>query len=302
MYINSFSTAMRKKFGTKVYKLSLSGGMTCPNRDGKCGTRGCIFCGDSGSGDFAAPLRTDLDSQIEEAKQRVAFKSAGCAFIAYFQDYTNTYAPAEKLYELFAPVIEREDISALSIATRPDCLPDDVLKVLSRLNKIKPVWVELGLQTMHESSARYIRRGYELPVFEKAMKDLKSIGVETVVHQILGLPGETKEMMWDTSSYIGKSGADGIKLHLLYVLRGTDLAEDYLAGKFKTLELEEYIDILEGCIRRLPPEMIIHRMTGDGPKARLIAPLWSGDKKKVLASINKAFQQNSVIQGSLFDM
>ena len=302
MYINSFSTAMREKFGTKVYKLSLSGGMTCPNRDGKCGTRGCIFCGDSGSGDFAAPLRSDLDTQIEEAKKRVAFKSAGCAFIAYFQDYTNTYAPAEKLYNLFAPVIEREDISALSIATRPDCLPDEVLEVLSRLNKIKPVWVELGLQTAHEESARYIRRGYELPVFEKAMADLKGIGVETVVHQILGLPGETKEMMWETSSYIGKSGADGIKLHLLYVLRGTDLAEDFLAGKFKTLELDEYIDILEGCIRRLPPEMIIHRITGDGPKSRLIAPLWSGDKKKVLAAINKAFQQRCVIQGSLFDM
>lgn len=302
MFINSFSSAMREKFGSKVYKLSLSGGMTCPNRDGTLDTRGCIFCGSAGAGEFAAPLRSDLDTQIEEAKKKVAFKAKNAKYIAYFQDFTNTYAPAEKLYNLFTPVVERSDIAALSIATRPDCLPDDVLEVLSQLNRKKPVWVELGLQTIHSDTSRYIRRGYELPVFDKALSDLRSIGVETIVHQILGLPGETKEMMWETTSYIARSGADGIKLHLLYVLRDTDLAEDYKMGRFKTLELSEYIDILEGCIRRLPPEMIIHRMTGDGPKARLIAPLWSGDKKKVLSSINSAFLKHNIIQGSLYNM
>ena len=298
MYINTFSAAMRKKFGCKVYKLSLSGGMTCPNRDGTLGERGCIFC--SGAGEFAAPVCGDMSAQIEAAKAHVSFKAGDdCRYIAYFQDYTNTYAPVSYLEPLFASVIDRPDIAALSIATRPDCLPDNVIGLLARLRKKKPVWVELGLQTIHEKTAEYIRRGYDLPVFENAVKKLKCAGIEVVVHQIIGLPGETPEMIWQTAEYISASGADGIKLHLLYVCRDTDLAEDYTAGKFRTLEPDEYISLLEGCILRISPEVVIHRMTGDGAKKSLVAPLWSADKKKVLNMINSAFRRDNIIQGSL---
>lgn len=298
MYINTFSSAMRKRFGCKVYKLSLSGGMTCPNRDGTLGERGCIFC--SGAGEFAAPVCGDIGAQFEAAKARVSFKAGkDCRYIAYFQDYTNTYAPVSYLDPLFSSVIDRPETAALSIATRPDCLPDDVIGLLSRLRRKKPVWVELGLQTVHEKTAQYIRRGYELPVFESAVKKLKSIGAEVIVHQIIGLPGETPDMIWETSEYISASGADGIKLHLLYVCSGTDLAADYRSGKFRTLDPDEYISLLEGCIMRISPEIVIHRMTGDGAKSSLIAPLWSADKKKVLNLINSSFVRDDVVQGSL---
>ncbi|MBQ4118553.1 MAG: TIGR01212 family radical SAM protein [Oscillospiraceae bacterium] len=288
---------MREKFGEKVYKLALEGGFTCPNRDGTLGTKGCIFCL-GGSGDFAEKPCENIFLQIEKAKARVAAKNPSGKYIAYFQSYTNTYGPVEKMRALFTEAISHPDVVALSIGTRPDCLPDEVLELLSELNKIKPVWVELGLQTVHEKTAEYIRRGYPLCVFDSAVKRLKKAGIYVIVHMIIGLPGETSEMIAKTAEYIGKSGADGIKLQLLHVLEGTDLAEDYASGKFKTLELEEYISVLEECIRRIPPEMTVHRLTGDGSKKHLVAPLWSADKKRVLNAINAAFRKDNLEQGS----
>ncbi|MBQ3560888.1 MAG: TIGR01212 family radical SAM protein [Oscillospiraceae bacterium] len=288
---------MREKFGEKVYKLALEGGFTCPNRDGTLGTKGCIFCL-GGSGDFAEKPCENIFLQIEKAKARVAAKNPSGKYIAYFQSYTNTYGPIEKMRALFTEAISHPDVVALSIGTRPDCLPDEALELLSELNKIKPVWVELGLQTVHEKTAKYIRRGYPLCVFDSAVKRLKKAGIYVIVHMIIGLPGETSEMIAKTAEYIGKSGADGIKLQLLHVLEGTDLAEDYVSGKFKTLELEEYISVLEECIRRIPPEMTVHRLTGDGSKKHLVAPLWSADKKRVLNAINAAFRKDNLEQGS----
>lgn len=288
---NSFNSEMKRRFGCKIYKLALSGGMTCPTRDGTLGTRGCIFCSMHGSGDFAAPMCESISAQIENARQLVSKKAKDAKYIAYFQDYTNTYAPVEYLRKLFYSAIEPEDIVALSIGTRPDCLPDDVIVLLSELNKIKPVFVELGLQTIHPQTADYIRRGYELSVFDKAVKALTDNGIEVVVHVILGLPGETREIMLETVDYVGKCGAKGIKLQLLHVLEGTDLAEDYRLGKFETLDMDTYIDILMECLRILPPDMVIHRLTGDGAKKDLIAPLWSADKKRVLNEINRRFRE-----------
>ena len=288
---------MREKFGEKVYKLALEGGFTCPNRDGTLGTKGCIFCL-GGSGDFAEKPCENIFLQIEKAKARVAAKNPSGKYIAYFQSYTNTYGPVEKMRALFTEAISHPDVVALSIGTRPDCLPDEVLELLSELNKIKPVWVELGLQTVHEKTAEYIRRGYPLCVFDSAVKRLKKAGIYVIVHMIIGLPGETSEMIAKTAEYIGKSGADGIKLQLLHVLEGTDLAEDYASGKFRTLEPEEYISVLEECIRRIPPEMTVHRLTGDGSKKHLVAPLWSADKKRVLNAINAAFRKDNLEQGS----
>ena len=293
-YYNSFNDAMKRRFGCKVYKLSLDGGFTCPNRDGTIGSRGCIFCGASGSGEFA-----ESPEQIEKAKQRVAAKIRDGKYIAYFQNFTNTYAPAERLSELFRPVIERPDIAALDIATRPDCLEPEKVALLRELREIKPVWVELGLQTVNPKTAAYIRRGYELDVFDLCLKRLKSAGLEVIVHMIIGLPGETEEDIYRTASYISSSGADGIKLQLLHVLKGTDLYEDYLAGKFMTLELKEYTELLKGCIRRLRPEIVIHRLTGDGAKRDLAAPLWSADKKRVLNAIRAEFEKDNVVQGEL---
>ena len=291
MVYRSFNEEMKSRFGCKIYKLALSGGMTCPTRDGTLDTRGCIFCSAHGSGDFAVGRCESIAAQIEKAKALVSKKAKGAKYIAYFQDYTNTYAPVEYLRKLFFETIEQEDIIALSIGTRPDCLPDDVIKLLSELNKIKPIFVELGLQTVHPQTAIYIRRGYDLPVFDKAVVDLLNNNIEVVVHVILGLPGETKEMMLDTVRYVANSGAKGIKLQLLHVLEGTDLADEYRAGKFKTLDMNEYIDILIDCLKILPPDMIIHRLTGDGAKRDLIAPLWSGDKKRVLNEINRRLRE-----------
>ncbi len=290
MVYRSFNEEMKSRFGCKIYKLALSGGMTCPTRDGTLGTRGCIFCSAHGSGDFAVGRCESIAAQIEKAKAFVSKKAKGAKYIAYFQDYTNTYAPVEYLRKLFTEAIEQEDIVALSIGTRPDCLPDDVIKLLSELNKIKPVFVELGLQTIHPQTALYVRRGYDLPVFNKAVQDLINNNIEVVVHVILGLPGETKEMMLDTVRYVANSGAKGIKLQLLHVLEGTDLASEYRAGNFKTLDMDEYIDILIDSLKILPPDMIIHRLTGDGAKRDLIAPLWSADKKRVLNEINRRFR------------
>lgn len=284
----------KEQFGEKLYKISLNGGMSCPNRDGKLDVRGCIFCSAGGSGDFAPDRSIPLDEQIEDAKRRVSSKYKGTHYIAYFQAYTNTYAPVEKLRALFMPVIKREDIAVLSIATRPDCLSDEVLDLLRELNDIKPVWVELGLQTIHEKTADYIRRGYSLPVYDKAIRDLEAIGIHTITHLILGLPGETKEDMLQSVRYVSDCGSQGIKLQLLHVLKGTDLASDYEKGLFRTLLFDEYIDLLADCVRLLPKDMIVHRLTGDGPKNLLIAPMWSADKKRVMNAIHQRLKKEGL--------
>lgn len=284
----------KKQFGEKLYKISLNGGMSCPNRDGKLDVRGCIFCSAGGSGDFAPDRSIPLDEQIEDAKRRVSSKYKGTHYIAYFQAYTNTYAPVEKLRALFMPVIKREDIAVLSIATRPDCLSDEVLDLLRELNDIKPVWVELGLQTIHEKTADYIRRGYSLPIYDKAIRDLEAIGIHTITHLILGLPGETKEDMLQSVRYVSDCGSQGIKLQLLHVLKGTDLASDYEKGLFRTLLFDEYIDLLADCVRLLPKDMIVHRLTGDGPKNLLIAPMWSADKKRVMNAIHQRLKKEGL--------
>lgn len=283
----SLNSYLRDTFGDKVYKISLNAGFTCPNRDGTIGDRGCIFCSKGGSGDFAESPNLTITEQIEKGKKRVENKIKSGKYIAYFQAYTNTYAPVEILREKFYEAINHKNIVALSIATRPDCLGEDVIELLDELNKIKPVFVELGLQTIHKKSALYIRRGYELSVYDEAVKKLKEIGVNIVVHIILGLPGETKEDMLETVKYVCQSGIDGIKLQLLHIIRGTDLEKEYLEGKVRPLEFEEYLDIIKSCVEIIPENIVIHRLTGDGAKKDLIAPLWSADKKRVLNAINR---------------
>ncbi|WP_241426701.1 TIGR01212 family radical SAM protein [Dysosmobacter acutus] len=294
MYLHSFNEEMRSRFGCKVYRLALSAGCTCPNRDGTVGSRGCIFC--DGAGAFAA--HGPISHQLAQAKARVSAKAGSGAYVAYFQDYTNTYAPVETLRRLFTDAMEPEDVVALSVATRPDCLGDEVLDLLRDLRRKKPVWVELGLQTIHPATAEYIRRGYPLEQYDEAVEQLHRIGAEVITHMILGLPGEGAEEMVRTAEYIGRSGAEGIKLHMLHVLRNTDLAEEYGRGVFRTMELEEYISALERCIRRLPRSVVINRLTGDGAKKDLIAPLWSGDKKRVLNAIRASFLRDDLVQGS----
>lgn len=280
----------RRRFGEKLYKLSLSAPVSCPNRDGTLDTRGCIFCSAGGSGDFAESAALPIGEQIERAKARVAGKFRSGRYIAYFQSYTGTYGDAAVLEHIFTEAITREDIAVLSIATRPDCLGEEVMAMLARLRAIKPVWVELGLQTIHPATARYIRRGYELGVFDEAVGKLKALDIHTIVHLILGLPGETKEQMLESVHYVAKSGAEGIKLQLLHVLEGTDLAMDYAAGRFSTLSLEDYAALVADCVAELPEDMVVHRLTGDGPKRILIAPTWSGDKKRVLNTVHAALK------------
>ncbi|MDO4608038.1 MAG: TIGR01212 family radical SAM protein [Clostridia bacterium] len=282
----SLNDYLKKEYGTKVYKLALSAVSTCPNRDGTVGNRGCIFCDALGSGSFAEPMCDSVTSQIEHAKQRIKAKTKADKFIAYFQSFTNTYAPIDYLEKVFFEAIMYPQVVVLSIATRPDCLSPEVLNLLKKLNKIKPVWVELGLQTIHQNTADYIRRGYELSIYDKAVSDLNAIGIKVITHMIIGLPQETPEMITATADYIGKSGAWGIKLQLLHVLKGTDLEKEYNEGKFECLTLEKYTEILKECLAVLPPQMVIHRITGDGDKKSLVAPLWSADKKRVLNYIN----------------
>lgn len=286
MKYTSLNTYLKERFGCKVYKLALDGGFTCPNRDGTLGTRGCIFCSKGGSGDFAEDRTLSITDQIEKAKSRVQSKIKDGKYIAYFQAFTNTYAPVDKLRAIYTEAINHPDIVALSIGTRPDCLGDDVLALLDELNKIKPIFVELGLQTIHEDTADYIRRGYDLPVYDKATNDLHKIGINVVTHLIIGLPNESKEDILDSVKYVCKR-TNGIKLQLLHILKGTDLADEYNAGKFDVLTMDEYIDIIEECINIIPKDIVIHRLTGDGAKRDLIAPLWSADKKTVLNAINK---------------
>ena len=296
----SASSYFKETFGEKVYKLALDGGMTCPNRDGKCGTRGCIFCSEGGSGEFAEPLNGDVRGQILRAVKRIENKTKASKFIAYFQNYTNTYADTAYLSDLFSAAIDNDSVVALSIGTRPDCLPEDVIALLRRLNENKPVYVELGLQTIHEDTAKYIRRGYPLEIYDQAVKRLRSVGINVITHLIIGLPGEDKNKILESIDHVGKIGTDGIKLKLLHVIEGTDLSKDYKSGEFSTLRLEEYADILCDAIERLPKSVVVHRITGDAPKRLLIAPLWSADKKTVLNYLNRCFEKRNVIQGSRF--
>ena len=284
-------------FGEKLYKLSLDGGMTCPNRDGKIGHRGCIFCSSGGSGDFAGDRRLSIREQISQAKLLVDRKHTGSSYIAYFQAYTNTYAPVNYLEKIFTEAINEPHVRILSIATRPDCLSPEVLELLSRLNKIKPVWVELGLQTIHKESADFIRRGYDLDVFEKAVYDLKNIGIAVITHVILCLPNESTEKMLETIFYLNKLPIDGIKLQLLHILKGTDLENVYMADPFYLPDLEEYVKLLGDIISHLREDIVIHRLTGDGPKTLLIAPLWTGNKRMVLNRIQKYFKDADIWQG-----
>lgn len=285
MKYTPLSQYLKNEFGKKLYKLSLSCATTCPNRDGVCGDKGCIFCSSKGSGDFAQDALLPIDTQIDRAKALVKDKSDCDEYIAYFQAFTSTYGDIAYLRNVFTQTIRRDDIAILSIATRPDCLGDDVMQLLKELISIKPVWVELGLQSVHNSTAEYIRRGYDTKVYFDAVEKLKAIGVHVITHIIIGLPYETKEMMIDTVRQAG-TVTDGIKLQLLHVLKGTDLEKDYADGKFKVLSLEEYADILCECISVIPKNVVVHRLTGDGDKATLIAPLWTRDKKRVLNYIN----------------
>lgn len=288
---------LKETFGEKLYKLSLDGGMTCPNRDGKISHGGCIFCSEGGSGDFAAPFEMNIDKQIEYAKSLVSKKFDGNRYIAYFQSYTNTYAHVEYLRKLFVPVIMREDIAVLSIATRPDCLGDDVLELIAELAKIKPIWVELGLQTIHQKTADFINRGYELECYDKAVQNLKKAGASVITHIIIGLPYETKEQIMQTAAYVGQSGSDGIKLQLLHVLKNTKLEEIYNSGEFQTLSEDEYVSLVADIISILPENIVIHRLTGDGDKKILISPLWSCNKRRVLNLINHRLKEKNIIQG-----
>lgn len=285
MEYTTLNSYLKERFGCKVYKLAIDGGFTCPNRDGKIDTRGCIFCSKGGSGDFAEDRNLSITMQIEKGKARLEKKIKNGKYIAYFQAFTNTYAPVERLRKLYTEAINHPDVVAISIGTRPDCLENDVLKLLDELNKIKPIFVELGLQTIHEETAKYIRRGYDLSVYDKAVVDLHSIGINVVTHVIIGLPNETVDDILETVKYVSKL-TDGIKLQLLHIIKGTDLADEYNTGEFEVLTLEEYTEIIRKCVEIIPQNVVIHRLTGDGAKKDLVAPLWSANKKMVINRIN----------------
>lgn len=291
---------LKQTYGEKLYKIALDGGMTCPNRDGTLGARGCIFCSAGGSGDFAGDRRTSITEQIEAGKAQSIRKHNGSSYIAYFQAYTNTYAPVSYLRSVFTEAINHPDIRILSIATRPDCLNDDVLAFLAELNKKKPVWVELGLQTIHEETAQFIRRGYKLPVFKDALRKLRKIGITVIVHTILCLPGESREMMLDTIRYLNTQDIQGIKLQLLHILKHTDLADYYEKHPFHLPSREEYYELLGMCICNLRPDIVIHRLTGDGPRKLLVAPLWTGNKRQVLNGMQRYFKEQNIWQGKEF--
>lgn len=294
---HSLDYMLRERFGEKVYKVTLNGGMSCPNRDGKLGTRGCIFCSAGGSGDFAADSSLSITEQIDRQISILSAKRPIHKYIAYFQAFTNTYAPVEYLEKIFTEALAHPGIAALSIGTRPDCLGKDVVALLSRLNRQKPVWVELGLQTIHEKTAAYIRRGYPLSCFEDAVRRLRSEDIEVIVHTILGLPGESTQNILNTMKYLNHQDIQGIKLQLLHVLRGTDLASDYEKGLFRTYERDEYISLVISCLEHLRPDMVIHRITGDGPKDLLIAPLWASRKREVLNLLHHQMKENHNYQG-----
>jgi len=287
----SFHEYCREVFGCKVYKLSIDGGFTCPNRDGTVGVGGCIFCSAYGGGEFAEGLCQSVAIQLEKAKKRVEAKNKNGKYMAYFQSFTGTYAPLDHLKQLYLQAIAPDDIVGLSIGTRPDCLQPQIIDLLAKINRQKPVFVELGLQTVHPETVRYIRRGYDNGVYFDAVRRLKEAGIQVVTHIILGLPGETEQMAVETTQQAVAAGTDGVKFHLLHVLRNTDLEQDYLAGKFSCLSMEEYARWLKKCLSILPPHIVVHRITGDGAKRDLIAPLWSADKKRVLNYLNAYLQE-----------
>lgn len=297
---HSFDYMLKERFGEKIYKVALDAGMTCPNRDGTLGSRGCIFCSAGGSGDFAGSRQDSITQQIEKQAASIRQKRGVAKFIAYFQAYTNTYAPVDYLRKIYTEAISHPDIVAISIGTRPDCLDEDILQFLDELNQKKPVWVELGLQTIHETTARYIRRGYPLSCFEQAVSELRKRNLDVIVHTILGLPGESKNDILSTIEYLNHRDIQGIKLQLLHVLKGTDLAEDYLAGKFQVYTMEEYLELVIDCLEHLNPEIVIHRLTGDGPKDLLIAPLWSSAKRTVLNTLHRECKLRHAFQGKQY--
>lgn len=293
----SFDNFLKNRFGEKIYKVSLDGGFTCPNRDGTIGTGGCIFCSEGGSGDFASDARLSVSDQITQGISLVAAKNPSSRYIAYFQAFTNTYAPVSRLRKLFTEAIEDSRIAALAIGTRPDCLPDNVLALLKELNEQKPVFVELGLQTIHPVTAGLIRRGYPLSCFEEAVRNLSSIGVWTVVHLILGLPGETEDMMLESVRYLNSLPIHGVKFSMLHILKGTDLADIYREKPFPVFTMESYVNLILQCIGNLRSDIVIHRLTGDGPKDLLIAPLWSLRKRTVLNNIAHQLKVQDIRQG-----
>ena len=294
---HSLDWELKHTFDEKIYKITLTGGMTCPNRDGRVGTGGCIFCSASGSGDFAGSASDSVATQLEKGKKALQDKRPIRSYIAYFQAFTNTYAPVAYLEKIFTEAISDPDVKILSIATRPDCLGPDVIALLERLNRIKPVWVELGLQTVHPETALLIRRGYPTDVFDRAVRDLRGAGITVIVHVILFLPGETEEMMLETLDHLNHSDIQGIKLQLLHVLKGTDLARLYASDPFHIPDMDEYIRLLGRCICMLRPDIVIHRLTGDGPKDLLIAPLWTGAKRTVLNQLHRYLKENDLWQG-----
>jgi len=290
----------KQTFGDKVYRLSLNGGMTCPNRDGSLSYGGCIFCSEGGSGDFSSAYDISISTQLKEAKTRIQKKTDCHKFIAYFQAYTNTYAPLSHLRRIFTEALQEPEVVALSIGTRCDCLGDEVLNLLEELSKTKPVWVELGLQTMHNETHAHLNTHTTVELFNEAVQKLHARGIPIITHVILGLPGETKEMMLQTISHVASLPVSGIKLQLLHILRGTKLSEDYESKAFPLFDMEEYCDFVIDCLEILPPNMVIHRMTGDGPRNLLLAPLWSTDKKRVLNTINKRLRERDTWQGKNF--
>lgn len=301
MNILTLSDYLKSIYGQKVYKIALSSGCTCPNRDGTLGTGGCTFCSAGGSGEFAGAVTDDsrLDREIEAAEERVIRKlpkglpAERRKFIAYFQSYTNTYGDTERLRNLYERVLKRPDIVLLSIGTRPDCIPDDKLRMLRELNDIKPVWVELGLQTVHDRTSKLVHRGYPTAVFDDCYHDLKDAGLAVIAHVILGLPGETREDMLDTVRYLSElqPQIDGIKLQMLNILEGSQMAEDYKVHPFEQMTMEEYCDLVVDCLKLLPEGTVVHRMTGDGPRRLLISPKWVTDKKRVMNMLRKKIRE-----------
>lgn len=297
---HSLDYHLKELYGEKVYRISLNGGMTCPNRDGTLGSRGCIFCSAGGSGDFAENASLSITEQIEAGKEKLRQKTNCQKFIAYFQAYTNTYASVSYLRKIFTEAIEHPDIVILSVATRPDCINDEILQLLLELNQQKPVWIELGLQTIHPDTARFIRREFSLACYDQCVSRLTTLGLSVITHVILGLPGETTDMMLETVSYLAHSPISGIKLQLLHVLKDTDLAACYEAQPFPVFSLDDYCTLIAQCISLLPEDMVIHRITGDGPKNLLLVPLWSGNKKLVLNTIQKKLREENIWQGKHF--
>lgn len=294
---HSLDWHLRQTYGEKLYKISLNAGLSCPNRDGTCGKKGCIFCSEGGSGDFAESSSLPITEQIEQGKRQAQKKFRGDGYIAYFQAFTNTYGPLPYLEKIFTEAALHPDIRVISIATRPDCLSAPVLALLERIRRIKPVWVELGLQTIHEKTAAFIRRGYSLPVFDQAVKDLRALSIPVIVHVILFLPGETPEDMYRTILYLNQSDIQGVKLQLLHVLRNTDLALYYREHPFHIPDMEEYLHVLGECLSRLRPDITVHRLTGDGPKPLLIAPLWTCSKRSVLNALQAYLKSQDIWQG-----